>query len=73
MDKIKYNKHMQDMISILLVYSVQWVGPPIPHWAIYYISAIVRNINQVVIYVKRRFYNHTYSYALGRQKYQLHY
>ena len=35
------------MIYILLVYSVhsvQWFSPATPHWAIYYIDAIVYNL-----------------------------
>ena len=34
---------MQDMILILLIYSVQWFGPAIPHWTTYYITATVHN------------------------------
>ena len=47
---------MPDMESILLVYSVQWFGPATPHWAIYYINAIVHDLNQDVKYVKIRLY-----------------
>ena len=46
------------MISTLLVYILQWFGTTTPHcyWAIYYINAIVHNLNQVIIYVKNKFF-----------------
>ena len=37
-----YNKYnMQDMICISLVYSIQWLGPATPHWAINYIITLL--------------------------------
>ena len=33
----------------------------------------LHNPNQVVIYVKMRFIKPKYSYAIGRQMYQMHY
>ena len=44
------------MMTILQIYCVQRIGPANPHWAIYYFKAIVHNRNQVIIYVKMRFF-----------------
>ena len=57
-------------MTVLQIYCVQRIGPANPHWAIYNFKAIVHNPNQVIIYVKMRFFNHKSSYAIGRQMYQ---
>ena len=44
------------MMTILQIYCVQRIGPANPHWAIYYLKAIVHNPNQVIIYVKNAFF-----------------
>ena len=54
-------------MTILQIYCVQRIGPANPHWAIYYIKAIV---HKSLCMLKMRFLNHKCSYAIGRQMYQ---
>ena len=58
------------MMTSLQVYCVQRIGPANPHWVIYYFKAIAHNPNQVIIYVKKQFFNQKISYAIGHQMYQ---